>query len=756
MRVCFWWSVPKRITALLMAVLCLLVFSSCSPDTGMSGDSAVVEPAEKGQKVVSQELLTIENASLRMEFDPKTCSFSIVEKESGRVWATNPSADYTDPYAKGVARTNLRSQLLVTYQDETNTEKSTNSAISSVGEGKYEVFRLNSGVRVEYTFGEGFMIPVSYVLDGNSFVATILYHELDNPQDIPINEIALLPNFGLAGEDSDGYLVVPDGSGALIYFNNQKHTAPVYKKMVYGSDETLPVLTQTTRDVQILLPVFGMKRDEGGFVAVIEKGAGNAKIQAAVSGTTSAFNTVGAVAVYHAYERLMLMNGSLGSTSMVRYSSEEPVNDPEFAVRYRFLPEDKASYSGMAQVLREEWENEGILSGKTGEGKMYVDLYGGVSKAKSFLGIQYEGVESLTTFTQAVELLEGLSNLGVDVLTVGYRQYTDSELNGKLQTQLTPSKKLGGTKGWEKLRVYALDKAISLYAFADFYDFTGSGNGVSKYLDSCKGLDLGVPEIKEIGLNTNLVKSDAKNRYLLSPAKYREAAERLLASAQKNNMTALYFDDTASKLVGDYAIGGFQRDRAITEVCAAIESLDELELLLAAPNYYLWQYADEIVDLPTQSGGHLLFDEDIPLLQMVLFGNIPYAGTALNLEASSNDQFLKRIETMSQIRYALIADDPGDLQNTEDIHLYGLSARGIETAAAQYAAMKQVYALVQGAAMVDHVRSGDMTATMYDNGLTVCVNYGQTAGSYEGCLVPGRGYAVLRGGTVLLSGNEVK
>lgn len=756
MRVSLWRSVPKRITALLLAVLCLLVFSACSPDTAAPDDSADVKPAEKGQKVVSKELLTVENASLRMEFDPKTCAFSIVEKESGRVWATNPATDYTDPYAKGVARTNLRSQLLVTYQDGTNTEKSTNSAISSVGEGKYEVFRLNSGVRVEYTFGEGFMIPVSYVLDGDGFVATILYHELDNPQEVPINDIALLPNFGLAGEDCDGYLVVPDGSGALIHFNNQKHAAPVYTKMVYGSDEALPVLTQTTRDAQILLPVFGMKRDEGGFVAIIEKGAGNARIQASVSGTTSAFNTVNAVAVYHTYERLMLLNGSLGSTSMVRYSSEEPVSDPEFAVRYRFLPEDKASYSGMAQLLREDWKKAGTLPGKAGDSRLYVDLYGGVSKAKSFLGFQYEGVEDLTTFAQAEELLEELTGLGADALTVGYRRFTDSALNGKLQTRLTPSKMLGGAKGWEKLQTYALSKAVSLYAFADFYDFTGTGNGASKYLDACKGLDLGVPEIKEIGLNTNLVKSDAKNRYLLSPSKYREAAASLRKSAQKSNVTALYFANTASRLAGDYAIGGFQRDRAITELRAAMEALDGMELLLSAPNYYLWEYADEIVDLPTQSGGHLLFDEDIPLLQMVLFGNVPYAGTALNLEASSNDQFLKRVETMSQIRYALIADDPGDLQNTEDIHLYGLSARGMETAAAQYAAMKQVYALVRGAAMCGHTRVGDMTATVYDNGVTVCVNYGRTAVSHDGCTVPGRGYAVLRGGTVLLSGNEVE
>ena len=52
----------------------------------------------------------------------------------------------------------------------------------------------------------------------------------------PLATISLLNYFGAAYTDSNGYILVPDGSGALIYTNNGKTDASLYNRRVYGTD----------------------------------------------------------------------------------------------------------------------------------------------------------------------------------------------------------------------------------------------------------------------------------------------------------------------------------------------------------------------------------------------------------------------------------------------------------------------------------------------------------------------------------------
>ena len=48
--------------------------------------------------------------------------------------------------------------------------------------------------------------------------------------------IRLLGYFAAAGADENGYLVVPNGSGSLIYFNNGKSNVENYSQYIYDID----------------------------------------------------------------------------------------------------------------------------------------------------------------------------------------------------------------------------------------------------------------------------------------------------------------------------------------------------------------------------------------------------------------------------------------------------------------------------------------------------------------------------------------
>lgn len=744
-------ALQKLVAALIP---CSLLLTGCAAG-GPPAAQRETPVFEKGTPVSPDAgIVSVENDTLSLSIDPADCSIQVLVKESGCIWASNPSRDYDDAYAKGIHKTNLFSQLVVTYLYN-NATKTTNSQVSSVNRGTYTVSAIEQGFRVDYTFKEGFCIPVQYTIEGDRMEAAILFAEMTEPEDCQIQQLEVLPYFGTASEQDEGYMLIPDGCGALVYLNNGKTACGSYDKEIFGPDEALPNSYETSRSEQIYMPVFGMKKNADAYVAVVTQGAGLARILSSVAGSSTGLNTLYTVAEYRVLERLNVLNGSLGTAGAVLYAAQEPTDIPAYCVEYAFLSREAADYNGMAARCREWFAGEGWLPDAGEAAALYVDLYGGVSKLKYWLGVPYTGVEPLTTFAQAQERLAGIQEAGAGELAVHYRSMSAAFFDGKLPVDLKPASVLGGVKGLRDLLDFAGQQKIDFYAGADFYSFRESGNGISKYLDICKELDLGAATVTPKGLNTNYADTSQASYYLLKPSRFGEAAQLLQATAAKYGITGLALEDTAHRLAGDYALGGRQRESAIESVVQATAQLEGQRLLLAAPNSYLWAAADRITDLPLASSGNLLFDEDIPFLQMLLKGRVSYAGPAVNIAGVSDDLFLDSVSYMALPHYAFIADSASDLQNTAMLQLYGLSSAQTGRAVREYQAMAPIYNLVSGAAIRTYARHDQLAETVYDNGCCVYVNYGGEEAVTNGITVPARGYAVVKDGRTVLTGTEV-
>ena len=114
---------------------------------------------------------------------------------------------------------------------------------------------------------------------------------IEYPQDYPVHMVTLLRFFGAGGADEEGALFVPDGSGALIHFNNGKTKYPSYQQYVFGRDLTME-RTNWSRDQTIRLPVFGVMKKDAAFIGIIEEGASAAVMNADVSGRLNNYNYV--------------------------------------------------------------------------------------------------------------------------------------------------------------------------------------------------------------------------------------------------------------------------------------------------------------------------------------------------------------------------------------------------------------------------------------------------------------------------------
>ena len=89
-----------------------------------------------------------------------------------------------------------------------------------------------------------FTIPLVYVLDDAGLTVTIPRDEVAyDTENFSLNKITLHKFFGAQDILSSGYLLVPDGSGALIDFNEP--SSEVFRKPVYGADRSFANLEFT-------------------------------------------------------------------------------------------------------------------------------------------------------------------------------------------------------------------------------------------------------------------------------------------------------------------------------------------------------------------------------------------------------------------------------------------------------------------------------------------------------------------------------
>lgn len=742
----------KNILSLILASALILSLSACGKANNAKVDAT--PDYEAGTKCSKSDALTVSNDKFTLSLDGKTCNITVTEIGSGRVWNSNPEADYQDEFAVGVNKTNLFSQIAVSIVTTSNSIKDTNSYVSSIRKGTYEIYKIKDGFRVEYTFSEGFMIPVQYTLTKSGLEASILYSGIKEEGEDKISTIALLPYFGTAGAFDNGFLLVPDGSGAVINFNNGKVGSAPYSAKVYGVDESLPNDIVTSRTEQIYVPLIGMKKNDGAFIARATEGAAESTVNASVSGINSSFNNIYFNAIYREAQNLSVLNGSLGTAGLVMYASEETTDVPRFTVSYSFIEKSEPTLGDMVSSAREQMIAEGAIPEVGDKHSLYVDLYGGVSKQKSFVGIQYEGVEALTTFKQAQGLLSKLQESGAESLTVGYKNYSNSYFSGKLQSDLTPSSSIGGKKGISALNAFADKNNIDLYFEADFYSFTSGGNGFSKYFDITKSLDLGAVEVYPQKYNTNIPDTSATPYYMLKPSSFKVAADSINKTAKKSRIGGIYLTDASNSLSGDYGLGGVKRSSAAEEAAGAAQKLSDKKLMLSSPNYYMWQYMSSAANLPVSSSGYQLFDYDVPMLQMLLKGSVPYSGYALNLSNTNDDSYLLHIAYAQNIHYGFMAEDSSNLQSTALVGLYGLSDSKLDEAALRAKAASAVYELVKGQNITDFILENGFSKTVYSGGTEVLVNFNESETSYGDIKVPARGWSVIKDSAALLTGGE--
>ena len=155
-----------------------------------------------------------------------------------------------------------------------DTAESTDISYSSDGNSltaEYDFRKYGINVKAEYSLGEDFI------------QADILSENISENKNCLVCGISIMNAFGAADSSENGYFIIPDGSGAVINFNNGKINTKQYSSMVYGDDMTASSEKKAPDYKKISLPLYSIVKNDNAVLTVIRKGDANAMLNSAVS-----------------------------------------------------------------------------------------------------------------------------------------------------------------------------------------------------------------------------------------------------------------------------------------------------------------------------------------------------------------------------------------------------------------------------------------------------------------------------------------
>ncbi len=682
-----------------------------------------------------------ENAGYNLYYDEETLALIVEDKATGAYMES--SVSYDDGKNNDTWLGAMHSPVVMTLingNDDTKQADLINDVVDK------KVSKTSNGFKADLnwtTYGIRMSLEVS--LDENGLVVRVPEESIEeNNEKFYIGTIVLYPYMGYSYlDEKEGYMLVPDGNGALIYLDDKEGRFPTgFSALIYGSDigfedskvETLlwEKYNTISSSEKVFAPIFGMAHVSEGiaYLGVVEGGEERASIDVMPNGVNVDYNRSYAKFILRRlYTQPTSNNSTTGSIRMV----ESDRSHADLQVRYIFLSEEQATYSGMASAYRQYLLSNGQLQQGDTTFRTRVDFLG-TERQEWVLGTS---AVVMTTVEDIYGIYNDLAQMGVtDLLTV-YKGWQDGGLYNIPILKYKADSKIGSTKELSELVSDAAGRGIVFYLYDDALRIN--------------------PD--EQNATFNVVKRVNKRRY--EQKTYMDVYENLLylTPMRANTLTNRLAQNMASKGVNNLAVaqldnnlftftyGGntYSRFDCADMIAGTFQNIDgSMNLVMEQPAEYLWKHADAYLDMPLYTSSFIVEDESIPFLSMVLKGVMPVYAEYVNFEANKQEFLLKMIESGCYPSFYITQADSSDLIYTNSGDVYSSQFQAYRTTIRDYAQELGIFnRKVQGATIESHeILENGVTVVTYSNGVTVYINYGSKAATVDGVSIDSMSYEV--------------
>lgn len=768
----------KKAIVFALVLTMLMPLGSMAADDAADktkSDSASVSTTEKTsdqkeddedevQPITDEEAIALEsceevasNDNFILYADEENDRLCLFVKSSKKYWWTSPinvQSDNTiidvskNSTMKPAVRKQIASSLAIRVGDLRQEKRSESSpTYSSKAKIKYD--KEENGVAITYDYIDkdiNVKLVVHYVLEDDNLYVYADTSEIEEKDTNAVDgriltKILLCPQFGavsatdIDGNPTEGYMIVPDGSGAVINYNNGKTNYSSYSHQVYGRDYTTVPSNAPHVNEQAYLPVLATVSGKSGIIAVATDGDANVTAKAQVSGQNKqAYNSC-----YFEFETRgsdsFYMSGGDRSNEITVFEKNGDIKGKRFGIKYFPLDKDEdINYADCAEVYRNYLiENKGLTS-KITEDKtnFYVDLFGGVMKTKSIVGVPVSLKTEITGFSQAAEIVSKLKDSGVENIVANYNDWTNESIRNEVSTEVEPSGTLGGDD--------------------EFFDFVN--NSGAEVYPSMNNFQMDSGRIGYMTLTSTAIRiSNAYSRQssyspafgvaekgvspaLIAPNVYNKIFDEMTESYKDNGLKTIGFGDYSAKLVSDHSKKDpYSREKTMETIIAGYEkaSKEVGSILADSANAYIIPYASHITNVPVYSSGYNVTDLDIPFYQMVIHGYVPYSTKPINASSSSDETFLLALASGSAIHYDMTYEEAAELKDTEYDDLYYSNYEGwLESASKQYKISNEVLSSVAGMTISKYEVSDDkniITTTYTKDSENVVIVIDKSAGT---------------------------
>ena len=596
--------------------------------------------------------------------------------------------------------------------------------------------------------GPVFNVSMVYRLEGRDLLVEIPYDAIRYRKDYPITYVSPLPMFGAAGVTDEGYLLLPEGGGAIIRNNNGKLDQSTYYANLYGWDYGVQ-RREAVSETENAFPVFGAARGDSSFICIMEGASSYAGVNADIAGRYNSYNTVYAkYNVLHA-EQYNVSN----KTAQLVYVYEKKIPEDMIRQRYRFL--DTNSYAAMAaeygNYLRDH--HEGMTTrGASEEVPVNIELIGAINKKMVRFGMPVDSVVPTTTFDQARKIIDELADLGILNLNIRMAGWMNGGIRQKVLTGVHTLGELGGDSGLNQLIAEANLRGATLYldGITTFAYHSGLLDGFLPFRDAARYATREQVHLYPYDIVTYQQAEWMDDYYLVRPEYARKNASNLIADLKNRNAAGISFRDIGNLLSGDY----YPRDLVTREQVKQLNigTLKEAaaageKISIRKGNDYAVPYADLITDMNLTGQAYAIIDERIPFYQIALHGMKDYTGEAINLSGDYRTKLLECAEYGAGLNFTFMAEDTRVLKDSAYSRYtssgYPYWKEQVQEMILRYQReMKGLNRL----RIIGHERlAEEVSVTTYEDGTKVYVNYGSEDFRSGTVLIPARDYLVERG-----------
>ncbi len=611
----------------------------------------------------------------------------------------------------------------------------------------YEDYLKNKELYKESNIKEvpAFNLSVIYKLTDKGFVVDVPLDDISYRLKYPIILLSTLPYFGAGGKNDTGYILIPEGGGSIINFNNGKTKQNGYYADFYGWDyatDRKAVITETRASY----PLFGISNGDSSFISIIEQGAEYGGVTAEIAGKLGSYN-------YARADFRMLHREQYEVTTRTtnaQFSFENNLPKGEHIVQ-SFTFVDSPSYVEMAKEYRNILFN-GTKKTANKNIPLAVELVGAIEKKQQVMGMPKTKPFALTTYKEAGEIINEIEDMGFEDVSYKLSGFINGGVRAKMMNKVRFVSQLGGASAFKKMLKTVSDTSAKLYLDGSVQTQyrTGFFSGFFSYRDAARFVSDELCKLNEYSDLWYGKDSNRDNYYLLKQELRDKGADKFAQKASKLGLDGISYRDNGKNLSADY------NDRHLTTRGAAkqaqIDKMQEandmgLGIMINAGSDYALKYVDFVTNMDLHGNAYAIIDQTVPFYQIALHGYKNYAGSPINLGYEKDQIILESAETAAGLYYTFMEASSMKLQETFYTEYYSSHFDSWKDQFQDsYERYNKELGVVANSLIVDHEYVTEQVAkTTFDNGYVVYVNFGyKSYRTPSGKNIPERDYRILK------------